>query len=668
MSMTPRVLNQRYRLVELIGSGGMATVYRGMDLLLQREVAVKFLRESYATDLTFRQRFLEEARAAAKLDHNNIVHIYDVGEDEAQRPYIVMEFAEGRELKVVIRESAPLPVNQALRIARDICTGVGHAHRAGIVHCDLKPQNILVSDKGNVKVADFGIARALRQDSQADSDFDSRTGDDVATGKPDVVWGSPHYIAPELVLGHSPVPASDVYSIGVILYEMLTGVPPFHDPDPQNLAMMHIEDMPTPVASLNPRVPPNVDKIVMKMLEKEPSNRFRNADHVGLTLEEYIQFGKQDTHPTPVVTIRQDEVTETGNVHDHQSAPAPAVSHNRNVPSRQKSEASGGADFMLWALVGVAAIAVLGLVPLWLFVYRSFSTPVAPPTPSLTAEVTPESGTPGVMVSVPNLIGLNAADAQRMAESLKFNLAVLDEEETSNARPGAILKQTPSPGTRVSTGSSIEVIVAAGRVFVLPDVLGYQLDVVQDGLESEGLILILNEVRSTDPLGIILEQSPSPGVDIRAGEFLTLTVSGGSDVPIVLQVNLNNQAVLEHARVSQFGYRPGDSIPVLLRWRCLANFNVSYQVFVHLLSLGDNKLITQQDIEPSNGLRPTTTWTPGEIINDAHQLIIPKGTPPGTYQIRAGLYTGSGRLPVIDPGQADVLDDTIFISFIEVVQ
>ncbi|MDF1514088.1 MAG: protein kinase [Anaerolineae bacterium] len=649
--MNSRVLNQRYRLVELIGTGGMATVYRGMDLLLQRPVAVKFLRDPYSSDPEFHKRFLAEAQAAAKLDHTNIVHIYDVGEDEQGRPYIVMEYIEGQELKELIRQSGPLPVNQALVIARQICAGVGHAHRAGIVHCDLKPQNILVSDEGVVKVADFGIARALHHDS-----------DQTDAEPSDIVWGSPHYLAPELATGQPPLPASDVYSIGVMLYEMLTGVPPFHDADPHRLALMHVEEQPVPVTALNPRIPPNVEKIVTKLLEKEPVNRFRNADQVGLTIEEYIQVGKQETQPTPVVTANASQPQSSS---PSQPSTQGAKDDGRSIPAAQVSD---GVDFMLWALIAVAAIAVLGLVPLWLFVYRSFTAPPVTSTPPVTAVVTPISGTPGLMASVPNLVGLNAADAQRMAESLKFDLVVLGEEETAEARPGAILKQTPIPGARVSEGSRINVVVAAGRTFNLPNVLGYQLDVVQDGLEGEGLIVIVDEVRSTETMGVILQQVPAGGVDIRAGETLTLTVSGGSDVPIVLQVNLNHQVILEHARVSQFGYRPGDSIPVLLRWRCLARFDRSYQVFVHLVTPGDHLLITQQDIEPSNGLRPTTSWNPGEIINDPHQLIIPKGTAPGSYQIRVGLYDGGGRLPVVDPGHAGVDNDSIFISTIEIVE
>ncbi|MGC9523203.1 MAG: protein kinase domain-containing protein, partial [Anaerolineae bacterium] len=215
--MKPIVLNDRYRLTELIGAGGMATVYHGEDLLLERSVAVKFLREPYASDPEARERFLHEARAAGRLDHPNIVHVYDVGQDQDRRPYIVMELVPGEDLKTLIRRDAPLPVSEALRIAREICAGVGQAHKQGTIHCDLKPQNILVTDDGQVKVTDFGIARAARQD-------------EIELEPLEVVWGSPHYLSPEQARGRKPTPASDVYSIGVMLYEMLTGVPPFHDP------------------------------------------------------------------------------------------------------------------------------------------------------------------------------------------------------------------------------------------------------------------------------------------------------------------------------------------------------------------------------------------------------------------------------------------------------
>ncbi len=226
------VLNQRYRLEELIGSGGMAVVYRGVDLLLQREVAVKVLREGYASDPAFLARFQREAQAAARLHHPNIVTIYDVGQD-GNLSYIVMEYVAGKDLKSYIRQRGRLRVGEALSIAVQICAGAGHAHRAGVIHCDIKPQNVLVTDDGVVKVTDFGIARALSE---------------VALTQAETVWGSPLYFSPEQAAGDPPSPASDVYSIGVTLYEMLAGAPPFQAEKSTALALKHLRDEPPPLA------------------------------------------------------------------------------------------------------------------------------------------------------------------------------------------------------------------------------------------------------------------------------------------------------------------------------------------------------------------------------------------------------------------------------------
>jgi hypothetical protein len=263
-------------------------------------------------------------------------------------------------------------------------------------------------------------------------------------------------------------------------------------------------------------------------------------------------------------------------------------------------------------------------------------------------------------------MGLSAADAQRMAQSLGLEIEVLGEEETSDARPGAVLEQTPGPGQRVPTESVVSVILAAGRALEMPDVVGYDLESVLEGLESEGLLVVVDEVRDTQSRGTILEQEPSAAVEIRAGDTVTLTVSGGSNVPIALNVNLNDQVVLEQAWVTQFGFTPGDSVPVTLRWRCTQPFGNSYKVFVHILTPDLSTLVAQRDVEPVNGLRPTSSWTPGEVINDPHQVVLPENTAPGTYQIRVGLYDDAGRLPVVDPGGAQVVDDTVFVTQIEV--
>jgi serine/threonine protein kinase len=648
--MKPTILNQRYRLVELVGAGGMATVYRGEDLLLERTVAVKFLREPFASDPAFRERFLGEARAAARLDHPNIVRIYDVGEDEGHHPYIVMEIVEGEDLKTLIRRDGPLPVSQALNLTRQICAGVGLAHRAGIVHCDLKPQNILVTYEGQAKVADFGIARAFQSEEHPSQEEPE-----------DVVWGSPHYIAPEQAMGKQPTPATDVYSIGVMLYEMLTGVPPFHDPDPAALALKHVQEEPASLRSLNPRVPPGLELLVRRALSKDPSARYHNADQLGMAVSAYIQQGTEHTQTQAAVSVARTDPLHT---------PPPATTtSSMEEESTQPVAVQSGPDFMLWALIGIATIAVIGLIPLWIFVYESYTKPVSVPTVSVTAPTATVAANVEI-VSVPNLTGLSAPDAQRLVESLGLRLEILGEKESNDARPGAVLEQTPTPGNRVSADTIVSVVLAAGRALVLPNVVGLNLNdqnvQVQDGLETDGLLVSIEQIWSTEPAGVILKQMPDAGTEVRAGNTVTLTVSGGTNLPIPMQVNLSNQVMLEDVRISQLVYQPGDTVGLTFRWQALQAIPSSYKVFIHVLTLDYGTLIAQRDIEPMNGLRPTNSWAPGEIINDPHQILLPKNTPAGTYQIRAGLYNSDGRMPVVDAGQTQVNDDTIFIATIEV--
>ncbi len=228
----------RYEILKSLGTGGMAHVLLAKDLNLQRQVAIKIFREDLIEDPAFRVRFLQEARAAANLVHPNIVTVFDFGHD-ADRYFIVMEYVEGTELKTLMRRRGPLPVDQAVDLMIQICAGVGYAHRAGLVHCDLKPQNILVTADGRAKITDFGIARAL-----AAIDADEHT---------DIVWGSPQYFAPEQAAGQAPSPATDVYALGVILYEMLAGELPFEAADPTLLAELH-QVAPPPACA--PAIPP----------------------------------------------------------------------------------------------------------------------------------------------------------------------------------------------------------------------------------------------------------------------------------------------------------------------------------------------------------------------------------------------------------------------------
>jgi eukaryotic-like serine/threonine-protein kinase len=273
------VLNGRYRLVAQQGSGGMAVIYKAIDQALGRTVAVKILRPSLTDDPSFLARFRNEARSVANLAHPNIVTVHDVGNDGPTH-YIVMEFIEGQDLKKVIRTDGATDIDRALHLGIQICAGIGFAHRAGLVHADVKPQNILVTRDDIVKVTDFGIAQALSE---------AHPGE-----RQSVVWGSPHYFAPEQARGERPSPASDVYSIGIVLFEMLTGRLPYTGQNQQELALAHIRDRVPVVTEFNPRVPEPLASIVYKVMSKEPAMRYRMADQLGNILSSYRDRRRQE--------------------------------------------------------------------------------------------------------------------------------------------------------------------------------------------------------------------------------------------------------------------------------------------------------------------------------------------------------------------------------------
>ena len=325
--MEKKLIGGRYQVLQQIGTGGMAIVYLARDLNLQRDVAVKQLRHNFAEDAEFRVRFLQEARSAANLVHPSIVTIYDFGRDP-QDVYIVMEYVEGTDLKTLLRRRSPLEHREAIQLMLQICEGVGYAHRAGLVHCDLKPHNILVSNSDRIKITDFGISRAL------------------ATIHPDeqleVVWGSPQYFSPEQASGTAPSPASDVYSLGVILYEMLTGRLPFEAADTDMLAELHQVAPVIPPSTYDPSIPPELDQILQKVLSKEPAARYRTADQFGQVLATFT-----DAQPSLPRTF---QVSQTA-----------TRAMDRFTPNR--------VDWWAVGLGLLAFLAVGGLLPLWLWVW-----------------------------------------------------------------------------------------------------------------------------------------------------------------------------------------------------------------------------------------------------------------------------------------------------------
>ena len=343
------LLNNRYQLLKKIGSGGMAEVFRARDSTLERYVAIKILLPDYSDNDSFQARFRQEARAAANLSHPNIVTVHDFGM-ESGRLFIVMEYIPGADLKTLIKKRGRFTVEEVIPLIIQACAGIGYAHRAGLVHCDVKPHNMLVTPDKRLKVTDFGIARAL------------------ATIHPDehsdVVWGSPQYFSPEQAAGEPPSPASDVYSLGIVLYEALSGSLPFVAATAQELARMHLDTYPHPIKEYLPDISTTLEQIVEKVLSKEPSARYRTADQLGRVLK---RFGTQ-TQPelAPELALTPEAAP------NYQPEP---VSEPIDYPEESDSS-SAGFDWGSVALGLLALITVGGLVPFWIWVYFTYNPPI----------------------------------------------------------------------------------------------------------------------------------------------------------------------------------------------------------------------------------------------------------------------------------------------------
>lgn len=339
------VLSNRYRLIHQIGKGGMALVYEAYDQILERPVAIKLLKQDFSEDDGFRERFRQEARAAANLTHPNIVTVHDFGITE-QGLFIVMEYVNGTDLKEKIKEKGVFVVQEGIPLILQACAALGYAHRAGLIHCDVKPQNMLVTRDNRLKITDFGIARAL-----ATIDVHEKL---------DVVWGSPQYLSPEQASGSAPTPASDVYSLGVVIYEMFTGRLPFDTDDVEELAAMRLSNDPIPPRQINPTLSEPLEEIILKVLSKEPARRYRTADQLGRVL---LTFGERpDSYfLTPPPLSRVSSVSQSSKLEEK----PPVTVMNEDSPSLNTSSAD-------WKTIGLELLCILavgGLIPFGLFIW-----------------------------------------------------------------------------------------------------------------------------------------------------------------------------------------------------------------------------------------------------------------------------------------------------------
>ncbi|MBN2025550.1 MAG: Stk1 family PASTA domain-containing Ser/Thr kinase [Actinobacteria bacterium] len=460
--MLGEVFNQRYRLKEKLGSGGMADVYLADDLLLNREVAVKVLHAQYASDPAFIQRFRQEAQSAANLNHPNIVNIYDWG-NEGDLYFIVMEYVEGRDLKEILRSEGRLLPERAAEIAAEVCAALQFAHRSNLVHRDIKPHNIFITNLGQVKVMDFGIAR------------EGSGGGITQTG---MVMGTPQYISPEQAQGLAVDGRSDIYSLGIVLYEMLTGRVPFDDPNPVTITYKQVREDPTPPSVIDPEIPTTLEAIVMKALSKNPANRFQNAQEMKADLLRFLEG--MPVSATPVLP----EATLAG-----AAVAAPA-----------------GGTARRWPWIAAAAVAVLIITGIILALVLG--------------------GGEG-NVEVPNLQGLTEQQAASTLEGLGLQLGRVEDQyiEEESEEAGIVISQDPEWGTMLAKGERVNLTVT--RELRMPEVIGLARDAAENSLKEIGISVIEIQnvpVDGEEDVGMILSQEPPGGQLISPSTSVKLEV------------------------------------------------------------------------------------------------------------------------------------------------
>ncbi|MDR7188104.1 serine/threonine-protein kinase [Microbacterium sp. BE35] len=564
MTAEPRVLSGRYRIDEPIGRGGMASVYRGYDLTLGREVAIKILDRELADDNAFRTRFRLEAQAASRMAHPTIVRVYDAGEDSLTAPdgtvrpvpFIVMELVKGRLLKEIIA-AGPVPVTDAVRYVDGILEALEYSHRAGVVHRDIKPGNVMVTDAGQVKVMDFGIARAV-------SDSSSTVAETTQ------ILGTAAYFSPEQAKGEPVDARADVYSTGVVLYELLTGRQPFRGESPVAVAYQHVSEAPVPPSEVNDTVPRALDTVALRALAKDPFQRYQDAAGFREALDATVDGRQPSKRQVGALT------SELYGPNPRQAAETARSLRQLSTDTTMKRTQAGPPVAWIWAGVALLGVLLISLL-FWVLTIQprddlpgnvrevpdvsgmtyerandtlaesdlrairvdEESTDVAAGNvirtdPEAGTSVTPEQqvkvyvSTGQQMSTVPTLTGLGQDAATSAITGAGLQLGTVTQQNDKDLAAGTVISSDPVDGASVPTGAMVNLVVASGRV-AINDVRGYTVDAATRELESLGLTVIPAEdpncAGSTPPT--VSSQSLTPG-DVPVHSEITLTYCTGA--------------------------------------------------------------------------------------------------------------------------------------------
>ena len=531
------MLSGRYEVLKRVGSGGMADVYMAKDHKLNRNVAVKVLKSEYVEDEKFLKKFETEAQAVARLSHPNIVNIYDVGMEDGIN-YIVMELAEGITLKEYIRKKGYLSPKETVEISTQIASAISHAHKNHIIHRDIKPQNILVSDTGIIKVTDFGIAKATS----------SNTVTSTATA-----MGSVHYISPEQAKGRFCDEKSDIYSLGITMYEMVTGHVPFDHENGVTIALMHLQNEITPPSQIRDGIPDSLEKIILKCTMKKPEERYQTADDLIADLRlvfEDTSGGYVGVVPaiddSPTIMIDQNELTQRINTPKkdqkiQQEEPLKDEEQNAYLDEDDEEESGMNSKIEKLVIVLAAVVGAIILISIIVFVVKSsgvFKSGKSTTTTSIgtTAE---SNDTESKKYTVDNYIGMSLSAAREKIDG-KFKIKV-EEEYSADYAKGLVIRQDPESDTELEEGKTLTLVVSKGtrtedKVSV-PGVVGKRESSAKSELEAAGLKVSVKTKYSTDVAkGKVISQSPGSGNQVTKNSTVVITVSQGEKPETMVRV------------------------------------------------------------------------------------------------------------------------------------